>query len=416
MRAHYKKAWRHFWIPGAEFEAVQAFQDTIDERASSGNDHMLKAFALVNLGLLFSGKERFYGDESWIVNVAVYAFVTLPRQCWNFFTFCCWKREESEDGRPAALRNDKKSVFLFERAVKDYNFPPARYFYGRALVRGIGCRKDIEQGMLELSIAGSSRIAEAFFELGSIYETGIESHIPRDVATAHDYFEASLEVSKHHHPEEAWSPVLRAVQNLLPTELWHEIADLQSSVLGERFSWMVASQAFLFAAAATMSTRTQPEHFPSLLVLLPILGLVQGVLTFFFVVDFWVRSTQQSMPIFEMLNAKYKAYDAILHQVRSEERRSDTSKKAWERQKRKLEQTKDTIVMRQRLNTLVSVLAAATSGLFIFIWFWLVGVETFLKNEGCGSWIDTTCTGSESKCLFDTADKACPANTPSPSF
>lgn len=231
-------------------------------------------------------------------------------------------------------KNEHEAVELFKLCSEIYKYPGAFYHYGHALIHGTGgVKKDIPEGIAMLNQAGARRIAEAYFILGSVYETGISDALTPNIPKARDYYRAAAEVYTEQRKFEYdvaalkdWSPDFYELESMLPTESWHTLENETSSLLGERFNWCLVGQAFLFSAAASLTNVEEFYHFLPLLWLLPILGMLIAFFSIFHVVELTARYRRTRDPVHDMHNAKIGAYQAILDAAKKNHYQIDEAK------------------------------------------------------------------------------------------
>ena len=130
-----------------------------------------------------------------------------------------------------------------------------------------------------------------------------------------------------------WCPEIFAIRRLLPSENWHELEKDLSSIVGERFALSIAGQAFLFGAAAVISTAVQPEHYPTLLPTLPILGIIFAIFSTLRSTETIFRNCRRRRPLYTMLKAKLKAYERILQAAKESEEEEREMREEKERKK-----------------------------------------------------------------------------------
>ena len=220
-------------------------------------------------------------------------------------------------------KNEHEAVELFTLCSDTYKYPGAFYHYGYALLYGTGgVERNILEGIALLNQAGARRIAEAYFSLGSVYETGLSDGmnlIPKDVSKACDYYKAATGVYSNSRKFEYdiaalkdWFPDFADLMCMLPTTSWHTLENETSSLLGQRFNWCLVGQAFLFSAAASLANVSKFHHFQPLLGILPILGMLIAGFSIFHVSEVTLRYKRTGDPVNTMLQAKIKAYQKIL--------------------------------------------------------------------------------------------------------
>jgi len=248
------------------------------------------------------------------------------------------------------FRNDREAVALFKRAAIEFCLPSGMFLYGLSHIEGFGgIRSDAPIGVALLNEAGASgRIGEAYFVLGSLYERG-NGGLPKDIVRATEMYVAAGQVygsrpnannsgvgekqnrsggdSKESTRSGAhrWKPEIRTVKMLLDFEDWQSLEQELSSLVGERLSWSLAGQAFLFGAAAALTTVVQPEHYPTLLPVLPVLGILLAVFSAVQSFETNVRNYCRCRPILKMVRAKLRAYERIIDAAAGDRVESDAA-------------------------------------------------------------------------------------------
>ena len=110
-------------------------------------------------------------------------------------------RPADHDDPPIFMRGEREAVWYLKIGALGYKIPFCKYLYGHALINGTGgIKKDILKVIGFLHDAGTGLlIAEAFFELGIIYERGIElgtgQDIDKDYAKAQHFYQDSIQAS-----------------------------------------------------------------------------------------------------------------------------------------------------------------------------------------------------------------------------
>lgn len=226
------------------------------------------------------------------------------------------------------LRNDFEATKCFRISFVAFGNIYGAYFYGSSILYGSGgIRKDVRKGIRLLNKACvEGRVGEAAFALGSIYERGVDGYISIDQIKAYNYYKEAQEIWEDYNSgiwfyksrfekihTEAFEMVLTALNitsgflriagfpapnltytlyeskyagsvsdfgvecSIVDTHIHRSVDsdnDTSSSTLST-LNWSITAQAFLFGATASLSSNVGPlEHYPSMLILLPFLGVM----------------------------------------------------------------------------------------------------------------------------------------------
>lgn len=217
-----------------------------------------------------------------------------------------------------------ESIRCYGEEATIFNYPGSMYIYGMALVYGTGgVTRNIAEGIEYLNKAGAERIGEAYLELGSIYEHGIglcPTGIERDVAVAKDYYEEAFRVYnlKENWRNDGWIPEIWGVQGLLFSEAWHISMRAFGDVLGERFNWNVAGQAFLFSAGTSYLIHESSTNSGSTLwgFWIPCIGIYVQVFYAILLLGDIYSMSYELRKVEDMHDAKMAAYKAIVDAVK----------------------------------------------------------------------------------------------------
>jgi TPR repeat protein len=237
------------------------------------------------------------------------------------------------------MKDDNIAVLLFKVGAVALKSPYSMYFYGHALIHGQGGVKkdeDHARSIHYLNEAGKERVGEAFYELGKIYEErgtgdGAGHSVNVDMISAAEGFYDAAEraytfeyrdgsardnfIKRHTPPPGAWTPSSATVRSLLHTEGWDALETSLSCDLGQRCSWAVAGQAFLFAGAITLTkdgTDKVSEEAEPFLWILPTLGIILALHSLLETVEAFSRIREQRLAVIKMVGKKLMAHGAIL--------------------------------------------------------------------------------------------------------
>jgi hypothetical protein len=172
-----------------------------------------------------------------------------------------------------------------------------------------------------LNEAGKERVGEAFYELGKIYEERgtRDGAVTVDmISAAERFYDAALRaytfeypwrscITRHTPPPGAWTPSSVTIRSLVHTEGWVALENSFSNDLGERFSWAVAGQAFLFTGAITLTQEGADKLSKGILPflrILPTLGIILAVHSLFETVEVFSRMQEQRVAVIRMVGKK----------------------------------------------------------------------------------------------------------------
>jgi hypothetical protein len=249
------------------------------------------------------------------------------------------------------MKNDRKAVLLFKVGALALKSPQCMYFYGHALAHGQGgVKNDLTQSIHYLNQAGVERVGEAFYELGKIHEElGTSSNQQVNVnmiSTAEEFFDAALRAytfkdqngNDHHQPPSgAWMPWGVTIRSLLDTEALDTLESSISSALGQRFSWGVAGQAFLFGGAISLTKdgtnglKNEPKYF--FLWMLPTLGTILALRSISDTMETLLRGNNQRRAVYRMVRKKLMAYGAILDAAINDTNYRNNGFEAWDEER-----------------------------------------------------------------------------------
>ena len=290
LHKHYMKAWTAQRC-GELDESIVEYSLVMEINPKGPDDYLLQAFTCLDLGLRLS---------------------TRP----------CLRQEQHSDSekcltRDNFMKNECEAAQLFKKGAIAFKFPSCIGLYGHVLVYGTGgVKKDIAEGMWLLNEAGSQYIGESFFELGSIYEQGVDDGTYKadiDLSAACDFYLAAKQAYTFPGGRKgAWVPKIETVQRFLRSEGWHNMERASGTALGERLCWALTGQAFLFGAAAFISQSVSPHHYAPLLVLLPLIGMFLAFFSWAQIREATLRNMKKREQIDSMLRAKMAAYQSIL--------------------------------------------------------------------------------------------------------
>jgi len=220
------------------------------------------------------------------------------------------------------MRGEREAVLYFKIGALGYKIPFCKYLYGHALIHGTGgIKKNIPKGMgLLHDAANELHIAEAFFELGSIYERGLMGNfnecIAKDYAMAREFYEASFQASKENQGDAfgcVWVPEIGMINRLLRIDNIHLEEDALQNLAGMHYSWIILGHSFLFSTAATIASNDYHQHYSPLILLLPILGIVLACHSFLdnkMALDVIKRNQDK---VNDMLRPKYSAFRGMIN-------------------------------------------------------------------------------------------------------
>eukprot|EP00591_Stephanopyxis_turris_P013933 CAMPEP_0195541982 /NCGR_PEP_ID=MMETSP0794_2-20130614/51369_1 /TAXON_ID=515487 /ORGANISM="Stephanopyxis turris, Strain CCMP 815" /LENGTH=494 /DNA_ID=CAMNT_0040676103 /DNA_START=1 /DNA_END=1485 /DNA_ORIENTATION=+ len=340
----------------AEFQddykrAVSMYKRVITATPETPDDSMFRMFAFVNLGIL--------------------------RQ----FSVEC--KDENEASK------------CFKKGAVVYREPVSTYFYGKALVHGVGgVKRNIPKGIGLLNRAGAHGVALAYFELGRIYESGVSTFnggsVDKNGSRSRDFYRAAGSCYLDNlGPLHNWTYKLYAAQtytagvfhlkSLLPTDEWHGTEDVLSSIVGNRFSWSIAGQAFLFGGAASLSSHAHMEHYSPLLVMLPILGMVMAFFSLLHIIEVVFRNDRRRGTTDKMLDAKIKAYRCHLSKAEESVKQNVVRYQDFTQriltEREELHHHENTIDRLKKLSSLIELTLGVSAFTFFIAWLVLLTYE-----------------------------------------
>jgi len=304
------------------------------------------------------------------------------------------QRSEGIDKLDTLVRGEREAVWYFKIGALGYKIPFCKYLYGHALIYGIGgIKKDILKGIGFLHEAGTQNlIAEAFFELGSIYERGlmgnIDECIAKDYEIARDFYEASIQASKENQNdvgECVWVPEIGMINRLLQIENIDLEEDAVQNVAGTHYSWIILGHSFLFATAATLASGSQPFHYSLILFFIPLLGIL---LAYYSYLDSYfalgvISRNQEDVDL--MVQRKFHAYTLILEQAQHHGSKDDDLSNE---QKRCLKEKED-VICRFVNHHMLAYWQIFISFFIGCIWALLLVNEIYSRYFECSYWFYT---------------------------
>jgi hypothetical protein len=149
--------------------------------------------------------------------------------------------------------------------------------------------------------------------------------IEKDLFEARYFYEAAEKVYDPRYEDDNnlnsgrfyWVPEIWAMQNMIPAEGWYTIENELAAIVGERYYWSLVGQTFLFGAAASLASKDQPDHYPSLLLIIPFLGICLALFSAIHINEANRRHERRRRTLYQMLEAKYNAYESILKKAKS---------------------------------------------------------------------------------------------------
>ena len=304
------------------------------------------------------------------------------------------QRSEGIDKLDTLVRGEREAVWYFKIGALGYKIPFCKYLYGHALIYGIGgIKKDILKGIGFLHDAGTELlIAEAFFELGIIYEHGMEISTGQDIAKDHvkarHFYQDSIRASKRNIEEYekcVWVPEIRMITGLLCIDSIHLEEDLVQQVEGMHYSWIILGHSFLFGTAASFATYDQPQHYSPLLILLPILGIVLAGYSIFDNFIAWDVIDRNHNKVEEMLRSKYMAYNEIISFIKKKKEIETMIEEEISRNEQR------DIMVRFMNHQRLAVSLIWISVLSLVIWLLLLLNESYSLWYRCSIWWYTPC-------------------------
>jgi TPR repeat protein len=174
--------------------------------------------------------------------------------------------------------NQCLATMLF-RIAHEEDEPEGTFWYGRALLSGLGVERDHELGFQYIERAATRGVRRALFELGMIYEHGYgdeaSSFGKKNLPFALVYYEAVAARPPPAHYHELIDD-FEQIQPLLNPD-WHAVDQAIGQNIFSMMAWELAGQAFLFAAAATLSLATEVQHYALLFFFLPVIGMFVSI-------------------------------------------------------------------------------------------------------------------------------------------
>eukprot|EP00978_Attheya_sp_CCMP212_P011963 scaffold29674_cov51-Attheya_sp.AAC.3 len=254
--------------------SINHYKNSLAKPSVTIEDYMLHSFACVNVGLLLFRKD---------------------------------------------IRNDTEAVIFFQRAADQFDHPTGKLMYGHALVYGIGgIARNISKGIGLLHQAASQGIGEAYFQLGVIHEEGIQegSGVVKDLSTALSFYEACYETTTLNASLDPnlmwWTPEIFSFRRLFCTDNWNVLVEDHKAVT-EHFHQSLVTQAILFISAAIFTRTPQPYHYPPLLVLLPVLGILHASFSFLQnILQHAIRDLNRRRLVFDLIKVKMRAYRKLV--------------------------------------------------------------------------------------------------------
>jgi len=315
--------------PEALKSALNIYRSVLDIKISKDSvatDTFLRLIAMTNVGILLSVSTH---------SIQRNTTQQPPKNCLSRCIPVFWMPFPKQPDVSATysveakhIRSEREAVLYFKIGALGYKIPFCKYLYGHALIYGTGgTKKDIVMGMGLLHEAGNELcIAEAFFELGVLYEHGVmgkdEQCIAKDYVMAQGFYEDSIKAAFeniHDENKSVWIPPIGIMNQLLHVDSVHLQEDSVHNDAGMHYSWIILGHSFLFGTAASLTSTVQPHHFSSLLFLLPILGVALAIYSIVDTISAFKVMTRNQEAVNGMLNAKYAAYTEIVEFLRLSE-------------------------------------------------------------------------------------------------
>jgi len=288
---------------------------------STETDTFLRSIAMTNVGILLSVSNLSLQQTqpTTHTNSCLYGYIPY---LWMKFPKLLKVSPLSINAKH--MRGEREAVLYFKIGALGYKIPFCKYLYGHALIYGTGgIKKDIVLGMGLLHEAGNELcIAEAFFELGVLYEHGVmgkdEQCIAKDYVMAQGFYEDSIKAAFeniHDENKSVWIPPIGIMNQLLHVDSVHLQEDSVHNDAGMHYSWIILGHSFLFATAATLASGSQPFHYSLLLFFIPLLGIL---LAYYSYLDSYfalgvISRNQEDVDL--MVQRKFHAYTLILEQA-----------------------------------------------------------------------------------------------------
>jgi len=386
--------------PEALKSALNIYRSVLDIKISKDSvatDTFLRLIAMTNVGILLSVSTH---------SIQRNTTQQPPKNCLSRCIPVFWMPFPKQPDVSAThsveakhIRSEREAVLYFKIGALGYKIPFCKYLYGHALIYSTGgIKKNIPKGMgLLHDAANELHIAEAFFELGSIYERGlmgnIDECIAKDYEIARDFYEASIQASKENQNdvgECVWVPEIGMINRLLRIDNIHLEEDALQNLAGMHYSWIILGHSFLFGTAASLTSTVQPHHFSSLLFLLPILGVALAIYSIVDTISAFKVMTRNQEAVNGMLNAKYAAYTEIVEFLRLSETDLAAKKRLRDlivRVKNEHGRIQDRFFCNQWLGWYLMVI----SYFFLIIWILLLLNEVVSISAGCSLWFRSLC-------------------------
>jgi len=381
--------------PEALKSALNIYRSVLDIKISKDSvatDTFLRLIAMTNVGILLSVSTH---------SIQRNTTQQPPKNCLSRCIPVFWMPFPKQPDVSAThsveakhIRSEREAVLYFKIGALGYKIPFCKYLYGHALIHGTGgIKKNIPKGMgLLHDAANELHIAEAFFELGSIYERGlmgnIDECIAKDYEIARDFYEASIQASKENQNdvgECVWVPEIGMINRLLQIENIDLEEDAVQNVAGTHYSWIILGHSFLFATAATLASGSQPFHYSLLLFFIPLLGIL---LAYYSYLDSYfalgvISRNQEDVDL--MVQRKFHAYTLILEQAQHHGSKDDDLSNE---QKRCLKEKED-VICRFVNHHMLAYWQIFISFFIGCIWALLLVNEIYSRYFECSYWFYT---------------------------
>ena len=285
------------------------------------------------------------------------------------------------------VRDEREAVLYFKIGALGYKIPFCKYLYGHALIYGTGgIKKNIVKGIGLLHDAGTELlIAEAFFELGAIYERGVtvntEQYLAKDYVRALHFYQDSITASKKNQADIqkcVWVPEIGMMKGLLCVDSIHLEEDLVQHEAGLHYSWIILGHSFLFATVASFADSDSPDHYSPLLILLPILGIIIAGHSLFNNYIAWEGIKRNQKNVDKMLDEKFKAYKLIIESIEKKQNKKDNMQHEQDRANEEEKNINARFKNHQKLAVFLILIS------FILLLIWLL----LLLNEILSFWPD----------------------------
>ena len=186
------------------------------------------------------------------------------------------------------------------------------FWYGHALLCRLGIEKadDILARKL-IGKAASHGVRHALFELGMAYEHGSYAYL-KNLPFALVYYEA---VTTRPRPPSGHHELLDNFEQIQPLRNpdWHEIDKVVGENIFSMMAWVLAGQAFLFTAAATLAIADVSEHYGLLFFFLPIIGIFVSFTSILTTFEVMARNGgREQTLLLKVWVAKKKACEALV--------------------------------------------------------------------------------------------------------